>query len=269
MSIKSFIPGTAERSRKHHIKYLHRKARGHDVLLMVEWSDGKLTELPATLDPEKDGWYEAANGLYFVPAGEGVDPVDYHGVPVVRVHAAIACPISTTAALQAELDEAGEYEVVSDDNGHSKRLVEYEDVDDPRAAADGPDGDGSAADETLFTDGGGKVTRKYNLKPPAPAVGWAFGLDQAVQRAPNAISGNMVRRAVEYGKESVRTERSTLREFVLGAVFLLAVLFVLAVLYIAVQSLTGGGGGGGGSGGKNLALLLAIAGPALRDRLEG
>lgn len=276
MGLKSFIPGTAARARKGHIKYLRKKARGYDVLLLVEWDDNKLTEMPANLDPQKDGWFEAANGLYFVPAGEGVDPVSYHGVDVVRVHASIACPISTTAALQAELENDGDYKVRTNGSGQTKEVIKYKDPGKTNGhgpTVETPDGPGAEGDNGVAADGGVDVNegKRYNLRPPSPAVGFAFGLDEVKQRAPNAISGDMIRRAVEYGKESERADvGGPLRYFLLGLGVAIGLVVLLGILGAVVLNLTGGGGGGssGGGGGENLGLLLLAAGPPARAMLE-
>lgn len=265
MSLKSIIPFTAAKARKGHVKYLHRLARGHDVLLSVEWGDGELTYLPADLRPEMDGWYEATNGLLFAPIGEGTEPVSHLGVDVVRVSAQIACPIDTVAALEAELDEAGDYDIVEDDDGRTERVIEYETVDDPRESGptasetNGHDGDVAA-------DGGGRmqVKREYDLRPPAPAVGWTFGMDQVEQRAPHAVSPNMLQRAKEYGEEIAFGEGSRVRDILMGMGVMLGILIVLAIVAMVFLNVTGGGGGGGGgsSSGENLNLLWLAAAPA-------
>jgi len=246
-ALKSFIPGTARYSQKHHIKYLQKKARGHDTLLLVEWEDGKLTELGADIHPEMNGWYQATNNLIFAPAGEGADPVDYYGVPVIRCHAQIACPFSTSACLAAEYDEAGEFRYdVNREENTTDRVVEVEMDTSAPTPGDATNGhtDGEAA-----TDGGGTPVRKYDLQPPAGAVGHTFSLTQAKQRAPNAISANMVRRAVEYGKEKARQEGLYMKGLLHGGGLVLGTLIVIALLYIVGGAVLGGGGGSGGSGG--------------------
>jgi hypothetical protein len=284
MSLKSFIPFTAEKARKGHLKYLHRLARGHDVLLMVEWADGQLTELPADLHPGMDGWYEATNGLLFAPIGEGTDPISYHGVDVVRVHAMIACPISTTAALQSELDEHGEYEVVTDDNGYAEQVVYYETTEEaetpPEIEDDGPEptttDDGvdvfqageNGGDAGVAPDGGHgrQRVKAYNVRPPAPAVGWQFDTDQVKQRAPNAVSPNMLQRAKEYGQEMAFGRESKVRYLLLGMGAMIAILGILVILAIVYQNLTSGGGGAGGAD-QNLSVLVALAAPGVRAAL--
>jgi hypothetical protein len=160
--VKSFIPGTAKYSEKHHVKYLRKKASGHDALLLVEWDDGQLTELAADLHPEMDGWYEATNGLYFAPAGEGTDPVQYYGVPVVRCHAQIACPFSTEACLAADMDEAGEFHYNIDDQSVTTRqVVEVE----MQGAGDAPSPESGNGHDGAAADGGGEVVREYDLRP--------------------------------------------------------------------------------------------------------
>lgn len=268
MGLKAMIPGTAAYSRRHYHKYIHKKLGGHDVLLFVEWADGKLTELAADVHPEKDGWLQAENGLYFAPAGEGTEPVDYYGVPVIRVHASIACPISTTAAIQAEHEEQGDYDVVEDDRGRTDHVVRVEMEERPDAATNGHDTNGEAvADGGVATDT--EVTHRYNLRPPSPAVGWSFGLDEVKQRAPNGVSANMLRRAVEYGKESERGEGGAVRYLLIGIGVMLGIIVVLGVLWAVLSSLLGGGGGGGGGGGSatNLGLLALAAAPLGRSAL--
>jgi len=269
MGIRSFIPGTTAHSAKHHQKYLRKKLGGADALLLVEWADGKLTELSAVVKPEMDGWYQAENGLMFAPAGEGVDPVDWHGVPVVRCHASVACPISTTAALHSEFDEEVEYEVVEDNEGNLQKVVKYEPTEDPRETApqNGQNGNGETAAD------GGMVVRQekeFDARPPAPAVGWSFGTDQVKQRAPYPISPNMLRRAVEYGKESARGDGTAIKYLIIGALGMLGIIVFLAVVGTALMNFLGGGGGGGGSAqsATNLGLLLlAGGGPWLRERI--
>lgn len=264
--LKAFIPGTARYSRKHHVKYLQKKARGHDVLLLVEWEDGQLTELAADVAPEMDGWYRATNGLIFAPAGEGADPVDYYGVPVIRCHSQIACPFSTEACLAADYDEAGEFTYETDDGDDvTQEVYEVEmgpPAESPGDATNGHDGDVAA-------DGGVDV-RRYDLRPPANSVGHTFSLTQAKQRAPNAISANMLRRAFEYGKEKARQEGLYMRGLLHGGGLVLGTLIILAILYIVGMSVLGGGGGsggGGGGGGAVLSSLLLTASPRLREGL--
>jgi len=257
--LKALIPGTARYSQKHHVKYLHKKARGHDALLLVEWEDGKLTELGADVHPEMDGWYQATNNLIFAPAGEGGDPFDYYGVSAIRCHAQIACPFSTEACLAAEFDDVGEFEYEVTDDGKTDRVVEVEMDNHPQASANGQNGE-------LAADGGGEPVRTYDLRPPAGAVGYSFGLDQAKQRAPNAISANMVRRAVEYGKEIGRDDGQYMRGLLHGGGLILGTVIILAILYIAGASILGGGGGGsgGGGGGQVLSALFLLAGPSVQ-----
>jgi hypothetical protein len=268
-AVKSIIPGTARYSRKHHVKYLHKKASGHDALLLVEWEDGKLTELGADVHPEMDGWYKATNGLIFAPAGEGADPVDYYGVPVIRCHSQIACPFSTEACLAAEFDEVGDFQYDIDrDSGTTQRVVEVDMGDQPQPETPGTENGHSNGEAAA--DGGGEMVRKYDLRPPSGAVGYTFGLDQAKQRAPNAISANMVRRAVEYGKEIGRDDGQYMRGLLHGGGLILGTVIILAILYIVGASVLGGGGGGGGDGGGAvLSTLLALAGPHIRAIREG
>jgi hypothetical protein len=277
MGLKAFIPGTAAYSQKHHVKYLRKKARGHDVLLLVEWEDGTLTEIGADVHPELDGWYKATNGLFFAPAGEGAEPVDYYGVPVIRCHSQIACPFSTEACLAADFDEAGqfEYEGPTDDDGRltqTSRVVEVDmaaEPDDARGGVASLLNDGGTDSGEAATDGGADVVRSYDMRPPGGAVGHTFSLTQAKQRAPNAISANMLRRAFEYGKEKARQENEFARGLLYGALGVLGVVVTLIVLYIAGTAILGGGGGGGG-GGATLDTLALLAGPsagALQRRL--
>ncbi|WP_251342429.1 hypothetical protein [Haloplanus halophilus] len=271
--IKGLIPGTARYSRKHHVKYLRKKARGHDALLLVEWEDGKLTELGADVHPEMDGWYEATNGLVFAPAGEGADPVDYYGVPTIRCHSQIACPFSTEACLAADFDEAGQFQYNIDrEDGTTQQVVEVDMADQPQA--DQP-GAGNGANGQATADGGEEMVRSYDLRPPAGAVGYSFSLTQAKQRAPNAISANMIRRAVEYGKEKARNEGLYMKGLLHGGGMILGTLIIIALLYIIGGAVLGGGGGGGGSGGGGggfvFGSLLLLAGPRLgraRDELK-
>jgi hypothetical protein len=267
--LKAFIPGTARYSRKHHVKYLHKKARGHDALLLVEWEDGKLTELGADVHPEMDGWYKATNGLIFAPAGEGVDPVDYYGVPVIRCHSQIACPFSTEACLAADFDEAGEFQYQIDrDEGTTEQVVEV-DMSGQPTPEDAPATNGHSNGEAA-ADGGGEMVREYDLRPPAGAVGHSFSLTQAKQRAPNPISANMVRRAVEYGKEIGRDDGQYMRGLLHGGGLILGTVIILAVLYIAGASILGGGGGGsGGGGGQVLSMLLLLIGPHIQRARGG
>jgi hypothetical protein len=260
-ALKGFVPGTARYSRKHHVKYLHKKASGHDALLLVEWEDGKLTELGADVHPEMDGWYKATNGLIFAPAGEGVDPVDYYGVPVIRCHSQIACPFSTEACLAADFDEAGEFQYQIDRESETTEQVVEVDMGEPATPDEAGATNGHTNGETA-ADGGGEMVRSYDLRPPAGAVGYSFSLTQAKQRAPNPISANMVRRAVEYGKEIGRDDGQYMRGLLHGGGLILGTVIILAVLYIAGASILGGGGGGsGGGGGQVLSALLALAGP--------
>jgi len=262
--VKSFIPGTARYSRKHHVKYLHKKARGHDALLLVEWEDGKLTEIGADVHPEMDGWYQATNGLIFAPAGEGADPIDYYGVPVIRCHSQIACPFSTEACLAADFDEVGDfqYEINREENT-TERVVEVDMSSQPSPEDAGV---GNGQSNEAAADGGVEKVRQYDLRPPAGAVGYTFSLTQAKQRAPNAISANMVRRAVEYGKEKARNEGRYMKGLLHGGGLVLGTLIIIAILYIVGASvLSGGGGGGGGGGGTVLGALFALAGPRLKQ----
>lgn len=268
--LKAFIPGTSRYSRKHHVKYLRKKASGHDALLLVEWEDGKLTELGADVHPEMDGWYKATNGLIFAPAGEGVDPVDYYGVPVIRCHSQIACPFSTEACLAADFDEAGEFQYqVNRDENTTEQVVEVDMGGQPPTPEDAAATNGHSNGEAA-ADGGGEMVREYDLRPPAGAVGYSFSLTQAKQRAPNPISANMVRRAVEYGKEIGRDDGQYMRGLLHGGGLILGTVIILAVLYIAGASILGGGGGGsgGGGGGQVLSTLLLLMGPHVR-RLRG
>ncbi|WP_435067699.1 hypothetical protein [Haloplanus sp. C73] len=260
--LKALIPGTARYSEKHHVKYLHKKASGHDALLLVEWEDGKLTELGADVHPEMDGWYQATNNLIFAPIGEGTDPVDYYGVSVIKCHAQIACPFSTEACLAAEFDEAGEFRYqVDPDSNTTQRVVEVEMGDQP-APEEGKAANGQGE---AVADGGAEKVREYDLRPPAGAVGYSFSLTQAKQRAPNAISANMVRRAVEYGKEKARNEGRYMKGLLHGGGLVLGTLIILAILYIIGASVLGGGGGGGGGGGQVLSILALLAGPRLKS----
>jgi len=269
--VKSFLPFTTAKSRKHHLKYLRKKLGGHDVLMMVEWADGKLTELPADLHPERDGWYEATNGLMFAPAGEGVDPVDYHGVPVIRTYAAIACPISTTAAIQAELEENGEFKLEHNDKGQPEKLVKYKpapdaDSDEGLTNGHGPTPeDADDADGDLgkaMSDGGAvELDKEYDLRPPSGAVGWSFGTDEVAQRAPNAVSSNMLKRAYDYGFEEAMGDGGRIRTLLMGMGIMLGIVLLLGILGAVFLNLTsGGGGGGGGGGGQTLSFLALLAG---------
>lgn len=267
--LKGLIPGTAAYSQKHHVKYLRKKAKGHDVLLLVEWEDGQLTELGADLHPEMDGWYKATNGLFFAPAGEGTDPMQYYGVPTIRCHAQIACPFSTEACLAADMDEAGEFQYnVDRDSGTTQQVVEVE-MEGANGTPEQPAAETSNGHDGAAADGGGQVVREYDLRPPSGAVGYSFSLDQAKQRAPNAISANMIKRAVEYGKQMAREEGLYMRGLLHGAGLIIGTIVILALLYIIGASVLGGGGGGGGgeSAGTTLGLLLLAVTPA-RDKLR-
>jgi len=113
-----------------------------------------------------------------------------------------------------------------------------------------------------------------DIRPPAGAVGHAFGLDQAGQRAPYPVSSNMLRRAVEYGKESARDQGKWLRMFLYGAGLVVGVLVVFGILYIIGASVLSGGGGGGVSGAASatdlgtLLLVGSTASSALRRRVQ-
>ncbi|MFY4814530.1 hypothetical protein ACOJIV_17805 [Haloarcula sp. AONF1] len=260
MGVKSFIPGTAEYSEKHFVKYLHKKARGHDVMLLIEWDDNKITEMPADYHADKDGWYVTPPGLMFANVGEGVDPVSFHGVQTIRCHAGIACPISTTAAIQSEYEEAGEFEVVADENGHSKKVIEI------TPAEENGHGNGEAVAD------GGATRREYNIRPPAPAVGHAFGLEEVKQRAPNPVNPNMIRRAYEFGKQKARDQGRVLRiaAIALGLGLALA-LIVMGFIWLLNQlGTSGGGGGGGGDGGSGsvLSILSLLFAAPNRDMLR-
>lgn len=249
--LKAWVPGTARYSQKHHVKFLIKKARGHDVLLLIEWADGQLTEMPADYHANKDGWYVTPAGLMFANVGEGVDPVNYYGVQVVRCHAEIACPISTTAAIQSEYDEAGDFHYESDGQGNTEKVVQMT----PTQANGNGNGDVAA-------DGGHDVVREYDIRPPSPAVGHAFGLDEVKQRAPNPVTSNLVYRSFEYGKEMAREDGKLLRvaAIALGIGLGLA-LTVVGFLWLLNQLGGGGGGGsgsGGGGGGFALSMLLVI-----------
>lgn len=257
--LKSFVPGTAKYSEKHHLKYLHKKARGHDVLLLVEWADGQLTEMAADYHANKDGWYVTPAGLMFANVGEGVDPVSYYGVQVVRCHAEIACPISTTAAIQAEYDDVGNFQYEADQDGKTDKVIE---VKSPQQA----NGNGEAV-----ADGGSEIVREYDIRPPSPAVGHAFGLDEVKQRAPNPVTSNLVYRSFEYGKEMARDDGRILKvaAMALGIGLALA-LTVVGFLWLLGQLGGSGSGESGGGGGVSLGLLmLAISHRGLlRDRLH-
>lgn len=263
MSLKRFIPGTAERIAGKHAAYLRRKVRGHDVLLLVEWDDGQLTELAADYHPEQDGWFEATNGLVFAAVGEGTDTVDYYGVPTVRCHAQIACPISTTAALQAEHDEADEWQYETDADS-TERVVKVDTDADPTADRTGDPGNGHG---DAATDGGQSVTRTYDIRPPAGAVGHTFSLDQVRQRAPYPVTPNMIRRAVEHGKESERSTGEAIRYVLIGFAMAVALGVIGAVVYISGASILGGGGSTGGST-TSLGYLLALATPSGRAVID-
>lgn len=257
MGLKALIPGTAAYSQKHHVKYLRKKVRGHDVLLLVEWEDGIITELPADVKPEWDGWYEATNGLVFANAGEGIDPVEYYGVPVVRCHAQIGCPFSVEACLAGDFDEAGEFRYITQD-GQTTKVVEMTPTE--QLTPDATNGHSEVA-----TDGGvGQVDpenmeREYDLRPPAGSIGYTFSMTQAKQRAPNPISANMIRRAVEYGKESERGAGELIKYIGYGVALTLGVLLIFLGFNWVLQQI---GGGGGGSGGGVVFGLLALATPA-------
>ena len=258
MGVKSFVPGTASYSEKHFVKYLRKKARGHDVLLLIEWADGQLTEMPADYHAEKDGWYETLPGLMFANVGEGVDPVSFHGVPTVRCHAEIACPISTTAAIQAEYEEAGEFDIVADDDGATQKVIQFT----PAEENGHSNGNGDA-----MADGGGQPRREYDVRPPAPAVGHAFGLEEVKQRAPNPVDPNMIRRAYEFGKQKARDQGRILKvaAMALGLGLALA-LIVLGFVWILNQ--LGGSGGGEGGGGTVLSTLSLLFAAPNRDMLR-
>lgn len=261
MGAKSFVPGTAAYSEKHFVKYLRKKARGHDVLLLIEWADGQLTEMPADYHADKDGWYKTPPGLMFANVGEGVDPVSFHGVPTVRCHAEIACPISTTAAIQAEYEEAGEFDIVSD-NGKTQKVVQFTPADE--------NGNGHSNGEAV-ADGGGYNRREYDIRPPAPAVGHAFGLEEVKQRAPNPVSPNMIRRAYEFGKQKARDQGRVLKiaGIALGVGLALA-LTVMGFIWLLNQlgSSGGGGGGGDGGGGSVLSILSLLFAAPNRDMIR-
>ncbi|WP_367175093.1 hypothetical protein [Haloarcula rubripromontorii] len=258
MGVKSFIPGTAAYSEKHFVKYLHKKARGHDVMLLIEWDDNKITEMPADYHADKDGWYVTPPGLMFANVGEGVDPVSFHGVQTIRCHAGIACPISTTAAIQSEYEECGEFEVVADDNDRSKKVIEITPADE------NGHGNGEAMAD------GGAARREYKIRPPAPAVGHAFGLEEVKQRAPNPVNPNMIRRAYEFGKQKARDQGRVLKiaAIALGVGLALA-LTVMGFIWLLNQLGSGGGGGGGdGGGGTVLSILSLLLAAPNRDMLR-
>jgi hypothetical protein len=180
------------------------------------------------------------------------------------------------------MDEAGDFRYNIDrDSGTTQQVVEVEmegagDVPSPESES-GNGHDGAVA------DGGGDVVREYDLRPPAGAVGYSFSLTQAKQRAPNAISANMIKRAVEYGKQMAREEGLYMRGLLHGAGLVIGTVVLLGLLYIVGAAVLGGGGGGAeaASGATNttLNLLLVAATPAsarlrdtfggLRDRLLG
>jgi hypothetical protein len=133
--------------------------------------------------------------------------------------------------------------------------VEDDDVDGSVSMDYSDDEDNSLGD--AFTDGGETIDptdvehqkKEYDVRPPSPAVGFSFGLEQVKQRAPNAVSANMLRQAVEYGKESERGENLEARYLLIGMGIMLGVVIILGIIGGLFLNLTGGSGGGGGGGG--------------------
>lgn len=223
MSIKSFIPLTAEFSKRHFRKYLARKVRGHDALLAVKWSDGKITYLAADYRPESEE-YIAENGLPFKMAGKGANAGYVGNVPVYRCLASIQSPIDDTAAVAMNKEDTGEFKRVEGDDA----VVEVERVDDAEAAGAAP---------AARSDGGGTVNHRYDLKPPDGAAGWVYDAVTAAEYAPYALRPQDIKDAEERGKQSERVDEEGWGNIIyFGAGFVFALGF--ALLYGAVM---GGG----------------------------
>jgi hypothetical protein len=250
-------------------QYLDEQLGDADVLLLVEWADGTISEQPATYGV-KDNVLQAENGLEWKLVGQGAEPKLFHGVPVIRCHALIDRPVDTTVAIGAEMDEEDRFVPVTDERGATE-VVEHVRPIDPGDAADGAIDPAAATAEPvapdeglaqLETDGAGQtVDRIYDLKPPDGCVGWAFSLTSAGQRAPNAVSPMDMHDAKERGKMSERDNQELLKYVAIGAGGTLALMIVIAVIFVVGQRLLSGGGGGGGA---SLGLLVALAGPSWR-----
>jgi hypothetical protein len=238
-------------------KALKIELSGHDVVAEVEWADGNVTFLGADFLPDEPDMVQLRTGQKVKVVGHGKEPVNINGVPVIRLHAQHACPVDTTVAIGAGLDEDGEYERVDErGDGVEDGSVGMENGESPPAVADG----GGTAEV---------VDRKYDLEPPDGTVGWAFSLQDAIHRVPNTISPEDLKAAEERGRRKAEGA-SSLKVFVLGGIATLAFLFVIALIWILVSNLTGGGGGGGGGGSgqtvNSVLVLATLAVPRAREK---
>lgn len=232
--MKEKLPNKAKKDESAYNDYLAKVKGDHDVLLLVEWSDGVISELPANYDSEA-GIYRCANDLQFKVAGKGTEPKSYHDVPVVRVYAALGCPIDTTAAIAADRDEAGTFEVVTDQYDRRK-VVQHLPVRTDEDGEPVTDDDGS-----LVADGGhiagNETNRVYDLNPPEGCVGWSFELKNASDRAPYGVNPEELKNSEERGKRAVRGEDSRIKDFLLGGGCVLLVLLFIAVALWLVGAL--------------------------------
>lgn len=249
-----------------HGKALQVEHERHDVVAEVEWPDERVTYMGADYSVEDEALV-LKNGLKVKVRGRGADPVYISGVPIVRVRAEHACPVSTEVAIAMELEEEGEYARLTEDGREVESEPTGPAIEDGPTASD-PGAAGGEPREAA-ADGGTPLGRDpviadhmYDLSSPDGYDGTAFSLRTAIEYVPNAISPLDLKQAEERGKQSERQGFSDLKIFLLGMGAMFGILVLAAVMFVVFMKVMG-------SGGSTIGMLLPLlAAPAARRREE-
>lgn len=224
--------------------HLQSKWSGHDLVAEVEWTDGRVTYLGADYREEDPTGIRLENGLPMKIVGQGGDPVDIGGVPVVRCRSDLACPIDGGLAVAMDLEDDGRFEAVDAHGNTVEDGASAEAIQEQATATDGgvqEDVVGPATPMTASRSGGGVADHRYDPDPPGEYQGWVHSLANAVQYAPHAISPEDLKLAEERGKQSERGAHE-MKVLMMGIGIGVGVI----VFFIFIVWLMGQIGGGGG-----------------------
>lgn len=267
MSVKAYVPFTAERRKRKLQKSLRKVASGSDALAQMEWSDGNVTLHHAYWNQDINGW-ELDNGKRIFPRGKGGDPKRLFGVPVIQCHSEETGPVSTEAALIAGSLEQGEVMPVDQEGRPLEQPRHSPEVDgspgqpsqQPETETDPLDGqtlsetDGASTLNDLFGESGdgddddmaadgGRAVADFAPDFPSPGLTWdgvEYSLADAVLYDPFPVREDDARQAAEWAELSGRDPGEKLKYAAYGALGLLGVItFLILVIWLLGQ--IGGG----------------------------
>lgn len=239
--VKEYIPGTAARAERLLKKGMAGIDKG-DVLVELEYPDGKVSLVPAEWNDEYDAWVTVRGRLVF-PRGEGGKYKKLAGTEVVRAYSPNAGAMTTEAAVIAGAQETGQFVPIGPDGDPLPE--DPADLDPERA-------------EEVFTDGGEvQVTDRRTDFPTYHAI--EFELSDADRYDPNPVQSNEVSTAVDIAEAAGDDGTENLKYGLYGLIAGAGIALVAFALFMFLSG-NGGGGGGGGTSVNSLLWLL----PALR-----